>query len=140
MNVRAKLTVLSVLVSGVLACGEAGGGAASGSAAAGKGDDKAPAAKTGDGAKADKKPTTTLTQKQVDDALKAAFGLERMSDPVDKKLADLESKIGKPAKKEGDSAYWYAIGEPKQTCYELKLSTKDGSYEMGGTDGAKCGL
>ncbi len=139
MNVRSHVTVLSVLVSSLLACGDAGGGAGSGSAAAGKGDDKAPAAKSGD-AKAEKKATTTLTQKQVDDALKAAFGLERMSDPVDKKLADLESKIGKPAKKEGDSAYWYAIGEPKQTCYELKVSTKDGSYEMGGTDGAKCGL
>lgn len=83
---------------------------------------------------------TSLKQKAVDDALKSAFGLERMSDPIDKKLADLEGKIGKPVKKEGDYSYWYAIGEPGESCYELKLSTKDGSYEMGGTDKSKCGL
>ena len=123
------------------ACGSSAAtdGAASSSApasksAAAKSDAKpdAPASKT---------PTTKLVKKDVDDLLTKTFGIDRMREPADKRAQEVATKLGPPAKTDGDRNIWYAIGEPGTTCYEVKLSMKDGSYDLGqASDKSSCGL
>lgn len=138
-----RALILTVLFT-TAACSEGAGGAASGSAGAAsaapaKADGKT-ADKGGD-AKGDapKGPTTKLVKKEVDDLMTKTFGFERMKEPIDKRTAEVEEKLGKPAKVDGDSHVWYAIDENK-ACHEITLDMKSGAYSSGGTANANCGL
>jgi hypothetical protein len=119
----------AVVVVGLMGCDKGGEAAKPGASAAPAGDTKS----------AGSKKPTTLTYKQMGEAYKNVNGIARMSDSWDKKKAELIAKLGQPAKTEGDFLYWYGVGDPDNTCYEMKMSEKQGS-EMGGTDKSKCGL
>jgi len=113
--------------------------AASGAASAGK----APAAKTDSKPEVagSKTPTTKLVKKDVDDLLTKTFGIDRMREPADKRAQEVATKLGAPAKTDGDKNIWYAVGDPGTTCYEVKLNMKDGSYDLGqAPEKASCGL
>lgn len=139
-----KNAVTLLLLCAAVGCGGEGGGAASGSAAAAGGSGSAKAADKKDAPKDEKKadapkmPTPKHTQKQLEEGYDAGFGMALMKEPLDKKLAAVEAKLGAPAKTETDRKIWYALDGDK--CTEMKLNTKDGTSINGTTDKANCGL
>src|SRR5690242_3948382 len=78
----------------VAACNKDGGSGAGSASSAGPGG---------------KKPNTSLTNAQLQEAYKGI----NMSDPFEKSLAAVTAKLGKPTKVEGDTSYWYAW-KPKE--------------------------
>jgi hypothetical protein len=71
-------------------------------------------------------------------AYEAAFNdLKTMKDPMDKKAALLISKIGEPAKTDGDKKIWYLVDGDK--CETAVLGT-DGALSQTTVDKAECGL
>lgn len=101
------------LVVGLLGCDKGAGGAGGGGGGGGK---------------------TSLTQAQIDEVANKAD-----PDKVDKALADATSKLGAPAKVEGDTSIWYGLTKDGKGCYRLKISKTKG-IESGTTDNASCGL
>jgi hypothetical protein len=130
-----RTTWACALLLAVAACG---GEAAKTDASAKPAGSAAPTAAAKPADAAAKGPATKLVKKDVEAMLDKTFGMERMKEPIDKRVAEVETKLGPPAKTEGDGAYWYMLDG--DTCYELKLGKKDGSYTTSGTDKAKCGL
>lgn len=74
---------------------------------------------------------TSLTQQQLDDALKLAD-----PDKYDASLTAVKGKLGAPQKSDAESATWYAM-TPSGQCYRLLL-TKSKGHETGTTDAANC--
>ena len=128
--INGKICAPALLLLLVAACGgDAAKTGASGSPAG------SAAPKTGD---APKGAATKLVKKDTEEMLDKTFGLQRMKEPIDKRVAEAESKLGPPARTEGGDGIWYMVGDG--TCYELKLGKKDGAYTTSATDKAKCGL
>ena len=94
------------------------------------------APKSGD---APKGAATKLKKADTEAMLDKTFGLERMKEPIDKRVAEVEAKLGAPAKTDGGNGIWYMVDDAG-ACYELKLGKKDGAYTTSATDKAKCGL
>jgi len=145
-NAFSLVVICAALGCGAVGCGAEGGGSASSSASAGATGSAKPADKK-DAAKDEKKdekkdapkqPATKLTKKQLDDGYDAGFGMAMMKEPLDKKLAAVEAKLGAPAKSDADSKTWYGLDGDK--CSEMKLNLKDGTSVVGSTDKASCGL
>jgi hypothetical protein len=139
-----KNSLMLAVICAALGCGSEAGGAGSASASAAttgsaKAADKKDAPK--DEKKADpapKMPTPKLNKKQLDEGYDAGFGMAMMKEPLDKKLAAVEAKLGAPVKTDGDKKIWYAVDG--DACTEMKLNTKDGTSVIGTTDKANCGL
>lgn len=82
---------------------------------------------------------TKLKKAETEAMLDKTFGMERMKEPIDKRVAEVEGKLGAPAKTDGGNGVWY-MTDDAGACYELKLGKKDGAYTTSSTDKANCGL
>ena len=126
MRVRiARGVVLCVALAGFCGCNkEAGGSAAAGSASA--------QAKGGGTA------AVTLKTEDVRAAYKAELeDMKKMNDPMDKKVAAFEGKVGKPPKEEGGKKIWHA--RDGSTCTKFTLESS-GALEEATVDKSACGL
>ncbi|MBK9000560.1 MAG: hypothetical protein IPM35_32975 [Myxococcales bacterium] len=131
MGMRVRLAVgvvFSVALTGLCGCNkEASGSAPAGSASA------ASAAARGGGAGA-----VTLKTKDVQAAYEAELNdMKKMNDPMDKKIAAFEAKVGKPQKEEGGKKIWHATDG--STCTKFTLETS-GALEEVTVDKSACGL
>jgi hypothetical protein len=101
------------------------------------------APKTGDAKPADaaaaKGPPTKLERKVVEPMLDELFGFKRMKEPIDKRVAEAESKLGPPAKTDNGDGVWY-VKDDAGGCSSLKLGKKDGAYTLTTVDKPLCGL
>ncbi len=124
-----------VLLLVVAACGGEASKTGSSASPAGSAPPKSGDVKAAD---APKGPPTKLVKKDTEEMLDKTFGLQRMKEPIDARVAEAEAKLGPPAKTDGGNGVWYMVGDG--ACYELKLGKKDGAYTTSATDKAKCGL
>lgn len=122
-------TVLCVALAALSGCSkEAGGSTPAGSASA-----TAPAAAKGGGAAA-----VTLKSEDVRAAYEAELNdMKKMNDPMDKKIAAFEAKVGKPQKEEGGKKIWHARDGSSCTKFTLESS---GAIEEATVDKSACGL
>lgn len=120
--------VIGAALAGLWGCSkEAGGTAAAGSASA-----EAKGGKTAAVAK------VTLESKNVRAAYEAELNdMKKMNDPMDKKIAAFEAKVGKPQKEEGGKKIWHAVDG--STCTKFTLESS-GALEETTVDKSACGL
>jgi hypothetical protein len=77
-----------------------------------------------------------LTKAGVAAAWDAVFRDGRVSDPIEKKHAAFEAKVGKPVAVEKDTKIWFAVDGAD--CFKIELG-KDGTKSDEKVDAAKCG-
>ena len=86
-----------------------------------------------------KKPKATLKIADYRAAYKAQMDdMSKMRDPMDKKIAAVQAKVGAPFADTGRKKTWYALDG--DSCIKIDLDTKDGGSMEQGTDKADCGL
>lgn len=133
-----RTTWACALLLAVAACGGDAAKTGSSSTPAGSAAPKTGDAKPADAAAA-KGPPTKLMKKDTEVMLDDIFGLKRMKEPIDKRVAEAEGKLGAPAKTDGGDGVWY-VKDDTGGCHSLKLGKKDGAYTMTTVDKGLCGL
>jgi hypothetical protein len=132
-----RTTWACALLLAVAACGGEAEKTGSSASPAGSAAPKAADAKPADAPA--KGPPTKLVKKDTEAMLDDIFGLKRMKEPIDARVAEAEGKLGAPAKTEGGDGIWY-VKDDAGGCHSLKLGKKDGAYTMTTVDKGLCGL
>jgi len=104
-----------------------------------KGDGAAPTGSTSTTTGAGSKPKSTLKEADVKAAYAAELeDMKKMNDPMDKKIAAFEAKVGKPTEVAGNKHVWYAVDGDK--CHKIELDQKSGAMGDEEVKKDQCGM